>query len=226
MPRQQPPFNWAMQAARIHHRADVADRQEVDERDHAGLDVHFHLGEPDHERRRCRRRGDTCPWPRPSAPARRAPWRLPWSSAWMSVGQLVAVVAAAERDGARRRLGVGEAARRVAARGRRARRRARSPRARRRDPARQSAAACAAASSAPARLARVMAWVVWLPTDMHVHGRPLAVLPHTHLDPAPRAWPGRRRRRAPGRCTECVPRLPTPDCTCSMPSGRMSIRPS
>ena len=105
MPRQQPPLQLRDEAARIHHRADVADRQEVDERDHAGLDVHFDLGEAGDEavgvavarigvlghahqaeageprRRRLRERVDV-------------------------VGQLVAVEAAAERDGARRRLRV------------------------------------------------------------------------------------------------------------------------
>ena len=56
----------------------------------------------------------------------------------------------------------------------------------------------------------VIAWIVWLPPEMHVHGRFLAVFPHvmSHFSH------GTSSTSATTRCTsmtEWVPRLPMPD---------------
>src|SRR6266850_4084321 len=68
------------------------------------------------------------------------------------------------------------------------------------------------ASVAPARFARVIACVVWLPTDMQLHGRFFEVLPQLTTifsHGMARTSPATRARSI----IECVPRLPTPDCT-------------
>src|SRR5688572_6386352 len=70
-----------------------------------------------------------------------------------------------------------------------------------------------------------MACVVWLPTDRQVHGRPLLVSPQlttTFCHGISRTSAATRARSI----TEWVPRLPTPDCTYNLPSGRIVIRPS
>ena len=103
----------SVQAARVHHRADVADPEEVDQVGLAGLEVDLHLRETNDERpgvavvpvvvfrdtheaeagqRRCR------------GPGHRVD----------VIRQAVSIEVAAECDGARGGLGVGEAARRVA----------------------------------------------------------------------------------------------------------------
>ena len=137
---------------------------------------------------------------------------------------LVTVVLAAELDGALRGLGQRHARGRRPC-GTRARSRRRSRPARRRDPSPQSPAASFFASIAAAWAARVIAWIVWLPPEMHVHGRCLAVLPHvmSHFSH------GTSRISATTRCTsitEWVPRLPTPDWIASRPSGLMTNSPS
>ena len=67
-------------------------------------------------------------------------------------------------------------------------------------------------------LARVMAWVVWLPTDMQLHGMCFDVLPKftSTLSHGTASTSAATRARS---MQECVPRLPTPDWTWSMPSG-------
>ncbi len=80
-------------------------------------------------------------------------------------------------------------------------------------------------SVAAACAARVIACVVWLPAEMQVHGRFLAVLPHT----TSHCSHGTPSISAATRCTsmtECVPRLPMPDWNCTRPSGLMMNRPS
>ena len=66
---------------------------------------------------------------------------------------------------------------------------------------------------------------VHLPTDMADHGTFFAVLPQltTTLSHGIASTSAATRARS---MQECVPRLPTPDCTYSMPSGRMVINPS
>ena len=209
----------AAEAARVDHRADVGDRGVLDEPHGAGLDVDFHFGEADHvgvglavvrigvlghahqadagqrRRRRLGHRVDVA-------------------------GQLVAVVGAAERDGAGRRLRQRQAARPARRGGRRARRRPRSPRAGRRDRAAAISRSLRIASCAAAWLARVIAWMVWLPSDVQVHGTCLLVSPQTTSTFSH----GTSRISAGTRATsmtEWVPRLPAPDCTTSRPSGRM-----
>ena len=66
------------------------------------------------------------------------------------------------------------------------------------------------ASAATAYAARVIAWVVWLPPEGHVHGRFFDVLPQvmSHFSQ------GTPISSATTRCTsvqDSVPRLPMPD---------------
>src|SRR5206468_3619424 len=69
------------------------------------------------------------------------------------------------------------------------------------------------------------ACVVWLPTDMHEYGRCLLVSPQmistfSHGNASTSADTRARSN------SECVPRLPTPVWTYSLPSGRIVSRPS
>ena len=178
MPRQLPPRIWPPRLRGLITVPTSATAVYSIEPHGAGLDVDFHLGEADdvgvglavvrvgvlghaHQaeagQRRRRRLGHGVD----------------------VAGQLVAVVARR-----RARWRASPPARSVRPRparraGRRARRRPRSPRAGRRDRRRRSRAACAIASCAAAWLARVIAWMVWLPSDVQVHGRCLLVSPHT-----------------------------------------------
>ncbi len=60
--------------------------------------------------------------------------------------------------------------------------------------------------------ARVIACVVWLPTDMHDHGTFFAVLPQFTMTLSHGIASTSAATRARSM-HECVPRLPTPDCT-------------
>ena len=74
------------QAARVDHRADVADAEVVHQRDRARFDVHFDFGEARRRTNRCRRRADRCPSPRPSGRARPVAAADALVTAWMSAG--------------------------------------------------------------------------------------------------------------------------------------------
>ena len=81
------------------------------------------------------------------------------------------------------------------------------------------------ASDAAACAARVIACVVWLPPDTQVHGRCCEVSPQAMTTSSH----GMPSISAAGRWTsntDSVPRLPTPDCTYSLPSGLIINSPS
>jgi hypothetical protein len=79
------------------------------------------------------------------------------------------------------------------------------------------------ASLAPAKFARVIACVVWLPTERHDHGTPFPVSPQVTSTFSHGHRQHFRATRARS-ISEWVPRLPTPVCTYSFPSGRSVIK--
>ena len=144
----------------------------------------------------------------------------------MDVGrQIVTVVLAAELDGALCGLFEREIPGRIRVAGRRGRRRRDSRRAGRRDPWRRSPAASAWRPWLPRDSIATSRASVWLPSDVHVHGRFLLVSPQMTSTLSHGMSSTSAATRAVSM-TECVPRLPTPDCTYSLPSGRIVIRPS
>ncbi len=68
------------------------------------------------------------------------------------------------------------------------------------------------ASWAAAWLARDIAWIVWLPSDVHVQGTCLLVSPQVTTTSS-QAMPRMSAATRAVSMTEWVPRLPAPDCT-------------
>ena len=176
MPRQLAAVDLAVQAARVDDGADVADAEIVDERDLAGLDVDLDFREADDERvgvavARVVVLGDAHQAEAGQRGRRRLGDRVD------VLGHLVAVELAAELDRAAAPPARRSARGRDCRGDRRARCRARSRRAM--PPRSLAAISCSFrfASIAPAWFARVIACVVWLPTERQVQGRPLLVSP-------------------------------------------------
>ena len=153
------------------HGADVGERQEIEDVILAGFDVDFDFGKASDEGKRRRRRADSCPWPRHQALARQRRRRCHRELIDV-LGQLVAVVDAAELDGALRGLRQGHA--RAAAFAEDALVRHLVILGLAAEILRGDLLQFLASRPSPPRdAARVMAWVVWLPPEMQ---RPRQIL--------------------------------------------------